>query len=233
MSNSKLINPKKKRRVFATKESPFPVPVASITGEPPSETQWMYYTGNLVGNQVIVHHSGDISFLYKMSFFLAYGLGCLRVYENEKLLNLTDLWRAFCQRHNRFISLYVAYHYFRSKGWVPKSGLKFGTDFIIYKEGPPFYHGSYSVIVKMVRDDDLKEEDNLPTLTWTQIAGLNRLTEHVAKQLLICYVIRPTHVNSDLMLSPNVISQFKVKEIVVSRWVSSQERESKSTEEIP
>lgn len=167
------------------------------------------------------------------SFFLAYGLGCLRVYENEKLLNLTDLWRAFCQRNNRFISLYVAYHYFRSKGWVPKSGLKFGTDFIIYKEGPPFYHGSYSVIVKMVRDDDLKEEDNLPTLTWTQIAGLNRLTEHVAKQLLICYVIRPTHVNSDLMLSPNVISQFKVKEIVVSRWVSSQERESKSTEEIP
>lgn len=167
------------------------------------------------------------------SFFLAYGLGCLRVYENEKLLNLTDLWRAFCQRHSRFISLYVAYHYFRSKGWVPKSGLKFGTDFIIYKEGPPFYHGSYSVIVKMVRDEDLKEVDNLPTLTWTQIAGLNRLTEHVAKQLLICYVIRPTHVNSDLMLSPNVISQFKVKEIVVSRWVSSQERESKSTEEIP
>lgn len=52
---------------------------------------------------------------------------------------------------------------------------------VIYKEGPPFYHGSYSVIVKMVRDDDLKEEDNLPTLTWTQIAGLNRLTEHVAK----------------------------------------------------
>lgn len=69
MSNSKLINPKKKRRVFATKESPFPVPIASITGEPPSETQWMYYTGNLVGNQVIVHHSGDISFLYKMGFF--------------------------------------------------------------------------------------------------------------------------------------------------------------------
>lgn len=69
MSNSKLINPKKKRRVFATKESPFPVPIASITGEPPSETQWMYYTGNLVGNQVIVHHSGDISFLYKMVSF--------------------------------------------------------------------------------------------------------------------------------------------------------------------
>lgn len=167
------------------------------------------------------------------SFFLAYGLGCLRVYENEKLLNLTELWKTFCQRHDRFIPLYIAYHYFRSKGWVPKSGLKFGTDFIIYKEGPPFYHGSYSVIVKMVRDDDLKEEDNLPTLTWTQIAGLNRLTEHVAKQLLICYVVRPTHVNSELMLSPNVISQFKVKEIVVSRWVSSQERESKSTEEIP
>lgn len=61
------------------------------------------------------------------------------------------------------------------------SSVNFCCFAVIYKEGPPFYHGSYSVIVKMVRDDDLKEEDNLPTLTWTQIAGLNRLTEHVAK----------------------------------------------------
>lgn len=61
------------------------------------------------------------------------------------------------------------------------SSVNFCCCAVIYKEGPPFYHGSYSVIVKMVRDDDLKEEDNLPTLTWTQIAGLNRLTEHVAK----------------------------------------------------
>lgn len=61
------------------------------------------------------------------------------------------------------------------------SSVNFFCCAVIYKEGPPFYHGSYSVIVKMVRDDDLKEEENLPTLTWTQIAGLNRLTEHVAK----------------------------------------------------
>ncbi|XP_061187244.1 tRNA-splicing endonuclease subunit Sen2-like [Saccostrea echinata] len=170
---------------------------------------------------------------FQESFYLAYGLGCLRVYENDKLLNLSEMWGIFCQRQNRFVSLYVAYHYFRSKGWVPKTGLKFGADFIIYKEGPPFYHGSYSVLVKMV-DENLVEEENSRTLTWTQLAGLNRLTEHVAKELMICYVIRPSHLTqSDLMSSPRVISQFKVKEMVVSRWVSSQERESKNLEEIP
>ena len=66
MSYSKLINPKKKRRVFDSREPPFPVPISSIIGEPSSARQWMYYTGNLVGNQVIVHHTGDINYLYKM-----------------------------------------------------------------------------------------------------------------------------------------------------------------------
>ncbi|XP_062621253.1 tRNA-splicing endonuclease subunit Sen2-like [Saccostrea cucullata] len=170
---------------------------------------------------------------FQESFFLSYGLGCLRLYENDKLLNLSEMWRIFCQRQDRFVPLYVAYHYYRSKGWVPKTGLKFGADLIIYKEGPPFYHGSYSVLVKMV-DENLAEEENSRTLTWTQLAGLNRLTEHVAKELMICYVIRPRHLTpSDLMSSPKVISQFKVKEMVVSRWVSSQERESKNSEEIP
>lgn len=66
MSYSKLINPKKKRRVFDSRGPPFPVPISSIIGEPSSARQWMYYTGNLVGNQVIVHHTGDINYLYKM-----------------------------------------------------------------------------------------------------------------------------------------------------------------------
>ena len=58
---------------------------------------------------------------------------------------------------------------------------------MIYKEGPAFYHGSYSVIVKMVVDEEMMEDPRYQTrdLTWTNLAGLNRLTEQVGK---VCYI---------------------------------------------
>ena len=39
------------------------------------------------------------------------------------------MWTKFCQAKKDFIPCYTVYHYFRSKGWVPKSGIKYGTDF--------------------------------------------------------------------------------------------------------
>ncbi|CAJ0868179.1 13528_t:CDS:2, partial [Entrophospora sp. SA101] len=36
--------------------------------------------------------------------------------------------------------LYVAYHYFRSLGWVVRCGMKFGVDYVLYEKGPPFKH---------------------------------------------------------------------------------------------
>lgn len=38
------------------------------------------------------------------------------------------LWQAFSAVQPTFRTTYLAYHYFRSKGWVPKVGLKYGTD---------------------------------------------------------------------------------------------------------
>jgi hypothetical protein len=39
------------------------------------------------------------------------------------------MWRLFCGKDVHFLARYVAYHNLRSKGWVPKSGLKYGSDF--------------------------------------------------------------------------------------------------------
>ncbi|CAG5124479.1 unnamed protein product [Candidula unifasciata] len=174
-----------------------------------------------------------------VAFFLSFGLGCLRILDPEmKLLDLTQMWQQFQVLKEHFIPHYVAYHYFRSKGWVPKSGLKFGCDLVLYREGPPFYHGSYSVVVIAVKDSTLLPVstrgglllDNRK-LNWVSLAGLNRITEHVAKELMLCYVIWPANMTSEESLSPDCISRFKVKELVVSRWVSSQERENKFGEE--
>ncbi|XP_041362114.1 tRNA-splicing endonuclease subunit Sen2-like [Gigantopelta aegis] len=153
----------------------------------------------------------------------------------EESLGLSYLWNHFCDVQKTFLPNYIAYHHFRSKGWVPKSGLKFGCDFILYREGPPFYHGSYSVVVRLVDEQTLQDSTyhNTRCLSWTSLSGLNRITEHVAKELLICYVIKPRDITPERLASPKCILDFSVQEVHVSRWISSQEREKKEEEEFP
>lgn len=43
-------------------------------------------------------------------------------------MSLSEMWCTFCEAKQDFIPNYIAYHYFRSKGWVPKLGIKYGTD---------------------------------------------------------------------------------------------------------
>ncbi len=44
-------------------------------------------------------------------------------------MNLSEMWRIFSTRSSAFIPNYIAYHNLRSKGWVPKVGIKYGVDF--------------------------------------------------------------------------------------------------------
>uniref|UniRef100_A0A7N4PCU2 tRNA-splicing endonuclease subunit Sen2 n=1 Tax=Sarcophilus harrisii TaxID=9305 RepID=A0A7N4PCU2_SARHA len=126
------------------------------------------------------------------AFFLVYALGCLNVYYEEEPLTILKLWDAFHLVQPTFRTTYMAYHYFRSKGWVPKVGLKYGTDFLLYRKGPPFYHASYSVIIELVNDSF--EGSLRRPFSWKSLAGLNRITANVSK------------------------------EVILSRWVSSRER---------
>ena len=47
----------------------------------------------------------------------------------QKALDLTEMWQAFCSRQENFVANYIAYHYYRSKGWVPRDGVKYGAHF--------------------------------------------------------------------------------------------------------
>ncbi|XP_030077965.1 tRNA-splicing endonuclease subunit Sen2 [Microcaecilia unicolor] len=156
------------------------------------------------------------------AFFLVYALGCLTVCYSEEPLTILKLWEVFSIIQPSFQTIYMAYHYFRSKGWVPKVGLKYGTDLLLYRKGPPFYHASYSVIVELV-DDHFQGTPRRP-FTWKTLAGLNRTTLNVSKELLFCYLIKPSDMSEQEMLSPECMKRIKVQELIVSRWVSSRER---------
>ncbi|XP_033878822.3 tRNA-splicing endonuclease subunit Sen2-like [Acipenser ruthenus] len=115
------------------------------------------------------------------AFFLTYALGCLSIYYNEEPLSIVKLWQAFSVIQPSFKTIYMAYHHFRSKGWVPKVGMKYGTDLLLYRKGPPFYHASYSVVVEMV--DDTFQGKPLRPFSWRSLAALNRITVNVSKTI--------------------------------------------------
>ncbi|KFP71787.1 tRNA-splicing endonuclease subunit Sen2 [Acanthisitta chloris] len=156
------------------------------------------------------------------AFFLVYALGCLSIYYGEEPLSIVKLWEVFSEVKPDFRTTYMAYHYFRSKGWVPKVGLKYGTDLLLYRKGPPFYHASYSVIVELV-DDNFEGSLRRP-LSWMSLSGLNRTTANASKELMLCYLIRPSDMTAEEMSSPECMKRIKVQELIVNRWVSSRER---------
>ncbi|NXT18996.1 SEN2 endonuclease, partial [Syrrhaptes paradoxus] len=156
------------------------------------------------------------------AFFLVYALGCLSIYYGEEPLTILKLWEVFSEVKPNFKTTYMAYHYFRSKGWVAKVGLKYGTDLLLYRKGPPFYHASYSVIAELV-DDNFEGPLRRP-LSWKSLSGLNRTTVNASKELLLCYLIRPSDMTEKEMATPECMKRIKVQELIVTRWVSSRER---------
>uniref|UniRef100_A0A8D2DLL3 tRNA-splicing endonuclease subunit Sen2 n=1 Tax=Sciurus vulgaris TaxID=55149 RepID=A0A8D2DLL3_SCIVU len=160
--------------------------------------------------------------LDKEAFFLVYALGCLSIYYEKEPLTIVKLWQVFTSIQPTFRTTYMAYHYFRSKGWVPKVGLKYGTDFLLYWKGPPFYHASYSVIVELV--DDHFEGSLRRPFSWKSLATLSRISVNVSKELMLCYLIKPSTMTDEEMESPECMRRIKVQEVILSRWVSSRER---------
>ena len=146
------------------------------------------------------------------AFFLSYALGCLLVKDGDKELTIDDMYERFSE-DKEFPYRYVVYHHFRAKGWVVRNGVKFGSDLLLYKHGPPFYHASYSVKVVI----------NEQNPSWRDLTGLNRVTEAAAKELLL---VRVDNVRQSEHLSdPGALKHLKVTEVLIRRWVPTQERE--------
>lgn len=72
-----------------------------------------------------------LSLLLEEAFFLHFSLRCLKIIDFDQTYTFTteELLEAFCKIDAKFIQRFVVYHYYRSKNWVVKSGLKFGGDF--------------------------------------------------------------------------------------------------------
>lgn len=145
----------------------------------------------------------------------------------QKSYTSCELWNFFCEHDGDFIGKYVAYRYYKKQGWVPKSGLKFGVDFLLYKHGPAYYHSSYGVLVRMIdhsTNSGLVGDSGSGDLTWHDVISLCRVNESARKDLLICYITKPSGMTEDDLQLPSCVSKLLVQEVFVNRWIPDRER---------
>lgn len=99
---------------------------------------------------------------------------------------------------------------------------------VLYKDGPPFYHATFSVVVRRACSETLEEDDDHRLRSWTSLASLVRINANAAKTVLLCYVLIPKETDFS---TPECLRSFKIQEMIVRRWVTSEERGRK--EEAP
>lgn len=159
------------------------------------------------------------------AFFMAHALQCLDVSEVSAagetsavvLLDLTQLWCRLQQVKSDFLVQYLGYHHFRSKGWVPRTGLQYGADYVLYQRHPALAHSDYSVIVLPINGPLARQN-----LSWHDLQITNRLTGQVGKRLLLLYMHDRN--GSAGYTSPDCLMNFYAQERVVRRWVPESQR---------
>ncbi|KAK0739437.1 hypothetical protein B0T21DRAFT_284576, partial [Apiosordaria backusii] len=177
------------------------------------------------------------------AFFLAFSLGALKVIDpktkepipNERLLSLFRSYSYFppsaaLRPDDPFLVNYAVYHHFRSLGWVPRHGIKFGVDWILYQRGPVFDHSEFGLMVMPAFSDvRWKEyEHQKPKKSWSWLMGVNRVLSHVLKSLVLIYVdVPPPPVFDEAMKAGGIaaaLKKYKIREVMVRRFSVNRNR---------
>ncbi len=67
--------------------------------------------------------------------------------KEKKDLNPKEFFEIAKEIHNKFEEKYIIYKDLREKKYIPRPGLKFGADFVVYKKGPGVEHSHFMVHV--------------------------------------------------------------------------------------
>ena len=67
--------------------------------------------------------------------------------KEKKDLNPKEFFEIAKKIHSKFEEKYIIYKDLREKKYIPRPGLKFGADFVVYKKGPGLEHSLFMVHV--------------------------------------------------------------------------------------
>jgi len=73
----------------------------------------------------------------------------ITIFDSKRNKNLTanEFFEIGKNIHHKFEEKFIIYNDLREKGYIPRPGLKFGADFVVYKKGPGLEHSPFIVHV--------------------------------------------------------------------------------------
>ncbi|EDW75786.1 uncharacterized protein Dwil_GK15008 [Drosophila willistoni] len=144
--------------------------------------------------------------------FLAYFLNVLQIKDLEgKVIEWNDFLNFSRELNERFMEHLAAYVYLKSKYWVIKSGIKFGGDFLIYKQSPRHFHASFLVLIQRPNEKNHFLAKNLK--------GVQRVAETSDKDVLLLSIEQSTDGESKTPENPSeAIEDMCIQETVVRRF---------------
>lgn len=181
------------------------------------------------------------------ALWLTFGLGVLKIKDPEsgEILSTQQLLRLFrqysyfpprvspddpeLQPDDEFLLHYAIYHHFRSLGWVPRAGIKFGVDWLLYTRGPVFDHAQFGLIVVPSYSDPWWKASGKasPQKTWAWLHSIVRSLSQVYKSLVWVYVDVPPPAKFNEALDKGLVDAlklYKVREFPVKRWSPNRNR---------
>lgn len=101
-------------------------------------------------------------------------------YKGKRIISSEQVLSALKKIDSRIQLQYPAYNDLRKKGYIPKTGLKFGSDFRIYSKGerPGKAHARW--IMSCYKDTEKIE--------WREFASKNRVAHSTNKKMLIALI---------------------------------------------
>ncbi|XP_055371647.1 tRNA-splicing endonuclease subunit Sen2 [Condylostylus longicornis] len=156
-----------------------------------------------------VHSCETLVLDLEEAFLLAHFVKTLEITDIQgNVINNFELFVKFCELKPNFINCLVAYLYLKYNQWIIKTGIKYGANFLLYKENVRLYHASFVVILA----------DNLPLMT-RSIQVIQRVAESADKDVMVLQVIKPVDLDiTDLNQVFSRLTEFKVIEIVLKRF---------------
>ncbi|CAH8653348.1 unnamed protein product [Schistosoma rodhaini] len=134
-------------------------------------------------------------------------LPCLQIHSAREQIE------KYSEKELHLLRRYAVYIYYRSRGWIVRSGLCVGgADYLLYAEDPNRRHASFCVLVD--RDSTAKDGEQL---NCSSIAAHVRVAHSVGKRLILCRVSLPSI--EEFSNNPwEGVRKTTVKETLIDYW---------------
>uniref|UniRef100_A0ACD5ZDI3 Uncharacterized protein n=1 Tax=Avena sativa TaxID=4498 RepID=A0ACD5ZDI3_AVESA len=176
-------------------------------------------------------------------FYLYHALKCISVSTEsanvKKQMSDGELWDHLCSASESFPEMYKAYSHLRSKNWVVRSGMQYGTDFVAYRHHPALVHSEFAVVV-VPEGEEFGGRRGRRLKVWSDLLCALRASGSVAKTLLVL-TVSSSSVVCELRASSSVVCELRsldcldqlvVHERTITRWIAQQCREQRREQRV-